>query len=185
MTGRKGAKRTEARGRVHAAERNRGALPERLDILVELYGLEAVANSLAAVCDGHAALSRGLLREGSLRRFASVLRELATDAREELDEGLAAAGGRVIGRKTRLAPGAEHAVRGGGAVAYAVVTAVRKSGIRRVHGAPRLTTNRAVRAAGGLTRYVLVEVETYAADGTRLGKDDLPVTALVRFGDLR
>ena len=179
--GRKGAEKKEARARVRDAGRNRKALPERLDILVELYGLEAVANSLAAVCDRDAAMSRGLLREGSLRRFAAVLRELAGDAREELDEGLAAASGQVIGRKTRLAHGAEHAVRGGAAVSYAVVTAVRKSGIRRVHGAPRLTTDRALRAAGGLTRYDLVEIDTYAADGTLLGQDDVPVAALARF----
>ena len=183
--GRKGAEKREPSAGVRDAGRNRRALPERLYLLVELYGLEAVASSLAAGCDRDAAMSRGLLREGSLRRFAAVLRELAADAREQLDEGLAAASGRVIGRRTRLAHGAEHAVGGGTAVAYAIVTAVRKSGIRRVHGAPRLTSNRALRAAGGLTQYDLVEIDTYAADGTRLGTDDVPPTALARFASFR
>jgi len=167
------------------AQANRGALSERLGAFVELYGIEAVATALATRCDDDAALSRGLRREGALRRMAATLRELAADAREDLDEGLAAADGRIIGRKCRFAPEARGAVNGGDDAAYAVITAVRKKGIRRVRGAPRLTTNGAVRAAGGLTRYDLVEINVYAADGTCLGRDDVPPAALARFASYR
>jgi hypothetical protein len=117
--------------------------------------------------------------------MAAVLRELADDAREELDEGVAASDKAILGQRTRLAPGAEHAVRGRGLAAYAVVTAVRKNGIRRIHGAPRLTTTDAVRAAGGVTRFDLIEVRLHAADGSPLGTDSVPVTALARFAHLR
>jgi hypothetical protein len=166
-------------------KRNHAALSERLGAYDELYGLEAIATALALRCDGDAALSRGLRRELALRRMAATLRELGAEAREELDEGLAAAEGRVIGRKVRFVPEGTAAVVGGADAAYGVITAVRKSGIRRVHGAPRLTTNRALRAAGGLTQYDLVEVDVYAADGARLGRDDVPPTALDRYASYR
>jgi len=39
-------------------------------------------------------------------------------------------------------------------------------------------------AAGGITKYDLVEFDAYAADGTRLYTDDLPATALACFGHL-
>jgi hypothetical protein len=187
MTGpRKGAgAESDSRASRRGADRNRSALPVRLGILVDLYGMERIASALAVVCEREAVHSRGLRREGALRRFGAALRELAADAREELDEGLAAASGRIIGRRTRFTPEAGHTFGGVAAGAYAVVTAVRKSGIRKSRGAPRLTTNRAVHAAGGLTRYDLVEIEVYADDGTWLGTDDVPATALCRFAHLR
>jgi hypothetical protein len=164
---------------------NPSTLAERLGAFVELYGLETVATALATHCELHAALSRGLRRELALRRMVATLRELAADAREQLDEGLASADERVIGRKVRFVPEARGAVLGGADAAYAVITAVRKSGIRRVQGAPRLTTNRALRAAGGLTQYDLVEVDVYDANGARLGRDDVPPTALDRYASYR
>jgi hypothetical protein len=166
------------------AKRNPGALSVRLGAFVELYGFEAVATALASHCDGEALLSRGLRRELTLRRMAAALRELAADAREELDEGLAAAEERVIGRKVRFVPEAAAAIVGGDAAAYAVIRAVRKGGIRRAE-AWRLTTHDALRAAGGLTQFDLVEVEVYAADGSLLGHDSVPPTALDRYASYR
>jgi hypothetical protein len=163
---------------------NPGALPVRLGAFVELYGLEAVATALAAHCDTEAALNRGRRRELTFREIAATLRELAADAREGLDEGLAAAEERIVGRKARFAPEAAGAIVGGDEAAYAIIRAVRKGGIRRAH-APRLTTNRALRAAGGLTRYDLLEIDVYAADGSPVGRDSVPPAALERYASYR
>jgi hypothetical protein len=165
-------------------ERNPGALHVRVAGLVEAYGFEAAFEACARVCEREAARSRGLPREPALRRMARRLRALAADARELLDEGLATQDTRVIGRKTRFVRGVPPPRAHGPRVAYVVVTAVRKSGIRKVRGAPRLTTAEDVRGAGGLTKYDLVEFDAYAADGTWLYTDDLPAIALASFGHL-
>jgi hypothetical protein len=165
-------------------KRNPGALSVRLGGVVELYGFEAVGTALAVHCDKEAALSQGLRRELTLRRMATTLRDLAADAREELDEGLAAAEGHVIGRKVRFAPEAADAIVGGDDAAYAVIRAVRKSGIRRAKAWP-LATDDALRLAGGLTQYDLVEIEVYAADGSLLGRDSVPPAALDRYASYR
>ena len=64
VKGRKRAGR-EKREPLRDTGRIEGALSERLDALVEFYGLEVVASALAAGCDREAALSRGLLARGA------------------------------------------------------------------------------------------------------------------------
>ena len=165
-------------------DRNPGALHVRMAGLVEAFGFESMFEACARVCEREAARSRGLPRERALHRIARKLRALAADAREFLDEGLASQDTRVIGRKTRFTLFVPAPRAHGPRVAYVIVTAVRKSGIRKQRGAPRLTTGKDVRAAGGLTKYDLVEFDAYAADGTRLYTDDLPAPALACFGHL-
>ncbi|MGO8997700.1 MAG: hypothetical protein ACLQVI_30655 [Polyangiaceae bacterium] len=165
-------------------ESNPGALHVRMSGLIEAYGFEATLEACARVCEREAVRSGPLPRVPALRRMARRLRALAADAREVLEEGLAMQDTRVIGCKTRFVLGVPAPRAHGPRVAYVVVTAVRKSGIRKAHGAPRLTTAEDVRAAGGLTKYDLVEFDAYAKGGTWLYTDDLPAIALASFGHL-
>jgi hypothetical protein len=164
-------------------DRNAGALPERIGAFVELYGFEAMALALARWCDGEAASSRGLRRELVLRRLAEALRDMGAEAREELNEGLAATDGPLSGRKFRFAPEARGAVAE--EAVFAIVRAVQKGGIRKALGAPPILSDRKLQKAGGMTRYDLVEVEVLDARGRRLGTDALPPCALEYFASYR
>ncbi len=166
------------------ADRNRGALRVQMAAFVDAYGLERITEALARVCDRDEAWSRGLPRARVLRRMARMLRDLGADAREYLDEGLARTTKRVIGRRTTIMPEARAIRAHGPRVAFVIVTAVRKSGIRRVH-APRHVTAEAVAAADGVTEYDLVEFDAYGGDGAHLYTDALPATALKCFANMR